>query len=272
MKNLIQRIITGTIYVSCVFIGLLIHPFVFFGVFLLFMSFTLYEFYDIAKQITQTSFNTFFGIIFSATIFTLFFIDAFSYAHIPLLPILLVLFFGFLSVELYLKDTHFFQKLAYTALGILYITIPFSSVSYIVAKNSFSGELMCGFFIIIWSHDTFSYIWGVNIGKHPLVPKISPKKTIEGFIGGFLSTILIVILITRFFSYGLSPTQWIVAAIIIVVFATIGDVFESLLKRQANKKDSSHLLPGHGGFLDRFDSAIFSIPAFFAYLHVISVL
>lgn len=145
-------------------------------------------------------------------------------------------------------------------LGLVYITLPVVLLLYIRIgtdinnDNNFLKVIPCGIIFSIWINDTMAYIVGSLIGKTPL-SKISPKKTWEGTIGGALLCIITISLIgkaTGFYNY----KNWIVLASCCAVFGTLGDLFESKLKRMANVKDSGTLMPGHGGFLDRFDSLL----------------
>ena len=117
---------------------------------------------------------------------------------------------------------------------------------------------MIAILCIIWSSDTFAYLSGKNFGKHKLFPSVSPKKTIEGFIGGLLGAVLVAVCFSLYSVK--SIWEWIGIALILVVFGTFGDLIESKFKRIAGVKDSGTILPGHGGFLDRLDSLIFTAP------------
>ena len=129
--------------------------------------------------------------------------------------------------------------------------------------NAFAKYLIMGIFILIWVNDSFAYLVGKSIGRTKLCPSISPKKTVEGSIGGLVFTILAAYLLARFEPI-LSSAQWITLAAVIVLTGSLGDLLESKLKRHAGVKDSGAILPGHGGMLDRLDSLIFAAP--FAYL------
>jgi phosphatidate cytidylyltransferase len=135
-------------------------------------------------------------------------------------------------------------------------------------NNEFNYELLIGFFILNWSGDTGAYLVGSAIGKNKLLERISPKKTIEGSLGGLILTVLIAYFISMVFKQ-VSLLDWIIVAILIVIFGTAGDLFESMIKRKAEVKDSGTLIPGHGGILDRFDSILFSAPVVFIYLNII---
>ena len=116
---------------------------------------------------------------------------------------------------------------------------------------------------MIWCNDTFAYICGRLLGKHKLYEKISPKKTIEGFIGGLLFTQLAAFIIYKTSSLQISLIAWLLIALGISVLGTVGDLIESKYKRQAGVKDSGNIMPGHGGILDRFDSILFAAPFLF---------
>ena len=130
-------------------------------------------------------------------------------------------------------------------------------------------------FIFLWSSDSGAYVFGSWLGKHRLFPRISPKKSWEGSIGGGIVAILASQVIATFvpFAENLSPTLcrllWAGLAVLVVVFGTWGDLVESLLKRKLGIKDSGNILPGHGGMLDRFDSSLLAIPAAVIYLYTI---
>ncbi|HYV93731.1 MAG TPA: phosphatidate cytidylyltransferase [Chitinophagales bacterium] len=119
--------------------------------------------------------------------------------------------------------------------------------------------------LLIWANDTFAYFVGSLIGKHKILPDISPKKSWEGFFGGLIFALITAWILSLYFTK-LNLQHWLMVAAIVVVFGTIGDFFESMIKRQAGVKDSGNLLPGHGGFLDRFDALLFCVPFVTVYL------
>lgn len=123
-------------------------------------------------------------------------------------------------------------------------------------------DWLLGVFLLIWINDSFAYLSGVLLGRHPLWPSVSPKKTWEGFAGGLVFTLIASLGWAHWFSPE-KMLQWIIIALLLVVSGTLGDLYESWLKRKAGLKDSSHLIPGHGGILDRFDSLLFAAPAVF---------
>jgi phosphatidate cytidylyltransferase len=132
----------------------------------------------------------------------------------------------------------------------------------------FNSNILLGSFILVWANDTFAFLVGKNFGKQKLFEKISPKKTVEGFLGGlFFSCIASYFIAT--FTETLNFTNWLILGIIISVFGTLGDLIESKFKRQANVKDSGIIMPGHGGLLDRLDSIIFAAPFIYLFLRII---
>lgn len=138
-------------------------------------------------------------------------------------------------------------------------------------ENKYNEKILISILILIWTNDTFAYLVGKNFGKNKLFPSISPKKTIEGFAGGMFFTIISSLLLSKFYTES-NLTIWIVIAVIISIFSTLGDLIQSKFKRVAGIKDSGKIMPGHGGILDRLDSIIFVIPfinLYFLILHII---
>ncbi len=134
--------------------------------------------------------------------------------------------------------------------------------------ENYNPKILLGTFILVWVNDSFAYIVGKNFGKQKLFEKISPKKTVEGFLGGlFFSCIASYFIAT--FTGTLNFTSWLILSIIISVFGTLGDLIESKFKRQAKVKDSGVIMPGHGGLLDRLDSIIFAAPFLYLFLRIL---
>ena len=129
-----------------------------------------------------------------------------------------------------------------------------------MGQNGYNPKILISILILIWTNDTFAYIVGKSIGRTKLFPSISPKKTIEGFLGGILFSIISGYLLAVFFIEAKLIYIWIVISIIVSIFSTLGDLIESKFKRLAGVKDSGKIMPGHGGILDRLDSIIFVIP------------
>lgn len=189
------------------------------------------------------------------------------------IPYLFLLIYLFIS-ELYLKKENPINNWAYSTLSQLYVALPFAllNVLYFHA-NPASGEveynpiLPLSVFSFLWLSDTGAYCVGSLLGKHRLFERISPKKSWEGSIGGGIFAIIAAVVFAHFFDF-MPLLKWIGLAITVVVFGTWGDLTESLFKRTLGIKDSGNILPGHGGMLDRFDSALIAIPAAVIYLYV----
>ena len=154
-----------------------------------------------------------------------------------------------------------FSKATNYFLLIGYIIIPFILVNYVaIGIKGYNPKILISILILIWTNDTFAYIVGKNMGKTKLFPSVSPKKTIEGFVGGMFFTIISSVLLSKFFIESKILYIWIIIAIIVSIFSTLGDLIQSKFKRVAGIKDSGKIMPGHGGILDRLDSIIFVIP------------
>lgn len=134
--------------------------------------------------------------------------------------------------------------------------------------EEFNPNILLGSFILVWVNDSFAYLIGSNFGRQKLFPRISPKKTVEGFLGGLLFACLSSYFIAKY-THTLEFTNWLILAIIISVFGTLGDLIESKHKRQADVKDSGIIMPGHGGLLDRLDSIIFAAPFIYLFLRLL---
>lgn len=156
-------------------------------------------------------------------------------------------------------------------LGILYISLPIILLLFMRLDTKVSNDQLlkvvpCAIIFSIWINDTMAYISGSLIGKTPL-SKISPKKTIEGTAGGIILSVIVITLIGSMTEY-YRPVDWFFISLISAVTGTVGDLLESKLKRMANVKDSGTFMPGHGGFLDRFDSMLVAIPFVFVYYYL----
>lgn len=153
--------------------------------------------------------------------------------------------------------------IGYVIFPIILITkLPFTN-------NSYNPKIIIGIFILIWTNDTFAFLVGKNFGKMKLFERISPKKTIEGFIGGLIFALAFSIVIANYFTE--QPVYiWVIISLIVSIFGTIGDLVESAFKRYANAKDSGKIMPGHGGILDRLDSIIFVAPFVFLFYQILN--
>ncbi len=176
-------------------------------------------------------------------------------------------------VELFRNKQKPALNIAYSLMGLLYIALPFSLLAIVESfgvespiedSMEIGSRLVLAFFIIIWASDTGAYLVGMLIGKHKMFERISPKKTWEGLFGGMLFALLCGVAFSQLeFFPPYTMLSWIGCALLIFAFGVVGDLVESLIKRDLGVKDSGKFLPGHGGLLDRFDSALIAAPALF---------
>lgn len=270
MRKLLTRALSGIVFVCVLIFSILYSKISFISLFFILMVFCLYEF---KKMIELKS-------IFPYILGVLIFIygnvlnvedlpskEIFEYVGSALY---LMIFITFASI-LFAKKEEVISHLGKIFLSIIYIVVPFTLMVQIPFLNSnfnYVNTTILGVFILIWINDTFAYIVGNFFGKHKLLERISPNKTIEGFVGGMIFTFIASVLLATNFD-ALTTVQWIVIAGIVSIFGVLGDLIESMFKRQAGVKDSSNFIPGHGGFLDRFDSVIFAAPFIFIYLQIV---
>ena len=172
-------------------------------------------------------------------------------------------------IALFSKSKDVKHVFAYVYGSLFFLSLPASLMLYFYREDLFVGMAGPGLivlvFCLLWANDIFAYLTGKLLGRHKLFPRISPGKTIEGSIGGLVFTIIAMVVFAHYAEW-LPIADGIGMAAIAVVFGTLGDLSESMLKRQAGVKDSGKLIPGHGGILDRFDSVMFSVPFIFVYL------
>lgn len=186
--------------------------------------------------------------------------DWFHFAPEYLLWGILAILFSLFIIELFLQKEQPFQNIALLILSAIYIGLPFAllhSIGFIEGYYYFG--IVMGLMLMTWASDTGAYLVGSRLGKTPFLPRISPKKTWEGTLGGLVGTLLAGWGLSGLFPE-VARTDWLVLATIVGVFAPLGDLVESMLKRSYHIKDSSNLLPGHGGVLDRFDGFLFMLP------------
>jgi phosphatidate cytidylyltransferase len=269
-----KRAITAVIFVAVMFAGLLSGKESFAALFGVITALCLWEFFDMVfedgrrRDLTRKIMAIFFGMLPYTTV-TLLHLNALGLAPQQLFLVsfaLLPMVFLCFIFELFSKSEHPFHNVALTLLGMTYISAPFSMLNLISYDgNQFSPNIVMGLLFLIWSNDTGAYIVGSQLGRTKLLPRISPKKTWEGFFGGFALTFLVAWGLSTIFKE-IRTEHWLVLAGISSIFGTIGDLVESMLKRSFEVKDSGSLLPGHGGFLDRFDAFLFLVPFATAYL------
>lgn len=276
IKNLGVRIATGVVFIAVLMTGILYNQYSFLIVFSLITALALYEFYGLLCKTKNIELNRELNTLGGLSLFIggYFFFSFPEKLLIALVPFGIYILSLFIS-ELFLKRTNPIQSLAYAVLGQIYLAIPLSLLSYLafgydMESKTYHYAFLLALFVFIWVNDSFAYLTGSLFGKHRMFERISPKKSWEGFIGGATFTIAASVIFAGFFTQ-LPIWGWIGFAVVMVIFGTLGDLVESLFKRTLNVKDSGNLLPGHGGILDRIDSVVFSIPALFIYIEIVSL-
>lgn len=271
MNNLFVRILTGVVFIGLVVFCISYHKYSTAGLFLVFSTIGSIEFYKILEK-NELSHNVKYGAftnIWVYTILALVFIEVIDFYWLALcIPMLVLL----VLLEFFVKDNIPYQNISSTLFALFYITLPFAALNYLSFNEeiyskinlSTNWSLLLGYFIILWTNDSTAYATGRLIGRTKLFERVSPKKTWEGFVGGVAFAVLAGYLFAYFTES--SALHWMVMAVIIGVFGTLGDLSESLLKRSGNVKDSGNILPGHGGILDRFDGILLSAPLIVVYL------
>jgi phosphatidate cytidylyltransferase len=271
MNETLKRSISGAVYILLLIVSIICSVETFFILFGLFLIIAVYEFCELVHI------NNIFPIILAILLFgCVSYLEnrninlSKNFDYTLLAATLLISFrciYFLFNDRVYKIDTisKYVFLLGYVILPFIIITkIPFGIKGY-------NPKIIIGIFILIWTNDTFAYIVGKSIGKHKLYEKISPKKTIEGFLGGVVFAVIASYLIATYYIGGKETAQfiWLGFALIVGVFGTIGDLVESKFKRIANVKDSGAIMPGHGGVLDRLDSVIFIAPFIFLFYQIL---
>ena len=275
-SNFLQRAITGILFVGVLVGCILYDPWTFSALFVVISALTIREFGHLINQVEGVSINK--NITMLAGVYLYMAVMAFctnlSGSKI-FLPYLLLIMYLMIS-ELYLKKENPVMNWAYSMLSQLYIALPFAMLNVLSFHTSpmdtsvsYNPILPLSVFVFIWLSDTGAYCVGSLIGRHRLFERISPKKSWEGSIGGGIVAIGSSFIFAHYFTI-MNMAEWAGLALIVVIFGTWGDLTESLLKRQLHIKDSGAILPGHGGMLDRFDSALMAIPAAVVYLYALT--
>ena len=275
-SNFLQRAITGILFVGVLVGCILYDPWTFSALFVVISALTIREFGHLINQVEGVSINK--NITMLAGVYLYMAVMAFctnlSGSKI-FLPYLLLIMYLMIS-ELYLKKENPVMNWAYSMLSQLYIALPFAMLNILSFHTSpmdtsvsYNPILPLSVFVFIWLSDTGAYCVGSLIGRHRLFERISPEKSWEGSIGGGIVVIGSSFIFAHYFPI-MNMAEWAGLALIVVIFGTWGDLTESLLKRQLHIKDSGAILPGHGGMLDRFDSALMAIPAAVVYLYALT--
>lgn len=273
MKEILVRTISGVLYISIIVFAMFTSREWFMGLFFVLAVITLSEY---LKLVHLTSYLAYF--LLAAGFYFLSY-EVFDTRGVYLFLILSAFVNLFLLKDvLWTSKIPMFENKKYITV-IFYIISGFIFLTLIPVMNvdgNFMPHIIVAVFILMWANDTMAFLIGKNFGKHKLLERISPKKTVEGFVGGLLGSFLAafaiyyVLLYYRPLDanrYGLST--WMIMAVIVSIFGTIGDLIQSKFKRQAGVKDSGIIMPGHGGLYDRLDSIIYASPFVYAYLLII---
>ena len=282
MKNFIVRTITAVFFVAAI-VSCFLRPEAMILLFGLVTGMTIWEFTGLVNEREDVNVNQMISTVAGVYLFLA--MAGYNSGLTPaavFIPYLVTLIY-LMVAELYLKQPDPVNDWAYTMMSQLYIALPFSLLSVLAFQSDNTGihytwTVPLSVFIFLWINDTGAYLCGSLFGKHKLFPRISPGKSWEGSIGGGILVILVAVLVWYLSeqygenSLGLSAIEWAGLGLTVVIFGTWGDLVESLFKRTLGIKDSGHILPGHGGMLDRFDSSLMAIPAAVVYLYTISIL
>ena len=279
MKNFIIRAITGLTFAALLIGCILYHPVSLILLFSIVAGLTIWEFGTIVNNHAGASMNRLISAV--AGFYLVFAVGGYQLGMIStreFMPYLLTLIYLLVS-ELYRQEANPLKNWAYAFASQIYIALPFALLSVLgLHYDSFANEMRYDFiyplsvFIFLWMSDTGAYLVGSLLSRYfpaKLFPRISPKKSWVGSIGGGLLCLAAAWGIYAYEPQYMTLWQWMGLALTVCVFGTWGDLVESLLKRQVGIKDSGTILPGHGGLLDRFDSALLAIPAAVVYLYMI---
>ena len=276
-SNLVQRTITGVLFVIILVGGILYSPLSFGILFTLICALSVHEFAHLINKSGEAHINSMITSLGGAYLFLALMGFCTSAADARIFLPYLALLLYLMITELYLKRPNPVGNWAYTMLSQLYIALPFALLNILAFHNNvatssvtYNPILPLSIFVFIWLSDTGAYCVGSLFGKHRLFERISPKKSWEGSIGGAFFSIASSFIFAHYFPF-MSTVQWVGLAAIVVIFGTWGDLTESLMKRHLGIKDSGNILPGHGGMLDRFDSALMAIPAAVVYLYALTM-
>ena len=281
MNETLKRSISGAFYVVLLLVSILYSTESFYILFGLFLLIAVVEFCDLIQLNKITS------IVLAIVIYLLFYeanlkknnLFSNDVAHYVTLTALAITLIVSIKGVLFLFDdnevkSNIFSKYTYL---IGYIILPFVFITKIpFGEKGYNPKIIISIFILIWTNDTFAYIVGKSMGKRKLFERVSPKKTIEGFIGGVLFAVVASYIISKYYFdpkeyyFKKSVAIWMTIALIVGVFGTIGDLIESKFKRAAGIKDSGAIMPGHGGILDRLDSVIFVAPIIFLFYQILN--
>tara|TARA_B110000285_G_scaffold129917_1_gene146071 strand:- start:125 stop:919 length:795 start_codon:yes stop_codon:yes gene_type:complete len=263
MRNLLKRSFSGIIFVLIFISAILFSKESYIALITLCGFLCIWEFIRMIKLKSYASY------VFFVIVMFLMIKRPESYG-IALILIITILSSVFLVYQLFAKkEISFANDRVKLGVTIRYVIF---SICFLVLlpfyENSFHPYLMISVLSIIWVNDSFAFLVGKNFGRNKLFASVSPKKTMEGFFGGLVFSLLAAIFISKF-NVDFSMLNWMVISVLVSVIGTVGDLVESKFKRQANIKDTGNIMPGHGGILDRLDSLLFAAPFVYLYINFI---
>ena len=263
MRNLLRRIFSGIVYILIFISAILFSKESYILLIIIFSFLCIWEFSRMIKLKNYASY------IFFVILLFLMIKRQDSFAIIGILVITMGSSI-FLIYQLFAKkEIKFSNDRSKLGVSIRYVIFSMCFLILLpIYKGSFHPYLMISILSIIWINDSFAFLVGKNFGKNKLFPSVSPKKTIEGFFGGLVFSLLAGLLISKY-NLNFSMLNWLIIAVIVSTIGTIGDLVESKFKRQAKIKDSGNIMPGHGGILDRLDSLLFAAPFVYLYINFI---
>ncbi|MDR2026350.1 MAG: phosphatidate cytidylyltransferase [Prevotellaceae bacterium] len=276
-SNLVTRTVSGIIFLCILLSGIIFHPFGYGFIFLFVIVAGLHEFYNLLLPKLSLS-RKISGYMTAIMLFALFYLKGYG---LPVSGncfwILTVPVAGIFIAELYARSQTPFSNISGILTGVIYVALPFSLTTELTMhEGNYDYRIFLALFIYLWSNDVGAYCFGMIFGrggKHKLFERISPKKSWEGFFGGIVTSLLAAFILSSVWDdrYVFDRIHWFVLALTVSLSGTFGDLVESMLKRSAGVKDSGKIMPGHGGILDRFDSALFAFPSALAYIYLFNI-
>ncbi len=278
LKTLLTRTLSGAVFVALVLGSLMVSPYAFAVLFAFFAAVGLYEFYHESANAEKFSFMMLPDIVAGVLLFVAAFMKASAFSSFPYFAIYVLFVLCILFAELFRKKENPVHDMAFFIMGQVYVALPLSLLNFIVFHPSWQPAWLIILFVTIWMNDSWAYLFGVTLGKHRMFPRVSPKKSWEGFVGGAAMSLLTgwlcykyaALIFPEFAQVSLDLWQWLLFAEIVVIAGTFGDLLESLIKRSFNIKDFGRIMPGHGGILDRFDSLLAASVAVWAFLQLLA--
>lgn len=276
MSNFWQRAVTGLVFITLMLVSILLSPQSFLVMLSIVTFLTSLEYFKLQNKGERSIFLNFLNAFFTCAIFLLFVKVFKNEIEAKYLVFIYLPFVFLIGISLFKKKGELYKN-AFVLLGaILMFSLPFS----ILMSLSFTGETLefnpvtyiIPLFLMVWANDTFAYLGGKFLGRHKLMPKVSPNKTVEGFISGLLFCFIVSLLYDKYMmqTEKHSLIFHILSGILIGSFSTLGDLVQSATKRKAGVKDSGKLLPGHGGIWDRFDGFVFAVPVYAVLIYTLT--